>query len=127
MTQKLQYKPNRCTTRVQDDLVTFFYPTQDLDRIAEANELYDAVLTGSVDRDKKVTTNVPQNKTPTKDEAKPTTLKSQQGRHSLRRLALYVGNFPWVSNSLSVLMLITFLLYCPIPVMLFCPRGLAEH
>lgn len=27
-----------------------FYLTQDLDRIAEANELFDAVLTGSVDR-----------------------------------------------------------------------------
>ncbi|XP_074472537.1 cleavage and polyadenylation specificity factor subunit 7-like [Sebastes fasciatus] len=76
---------------------------EDLDRIAEANELYDAVLTGSVDRDKKVTTNVPQNKTPTKDEAKPTTLKSQQGRHSLRRLALYVGNFPWWTSDKDII------------------------
>lgn len=90
-------------------MLLFFYPTQDLDRIAEANELFDAVLTGSVNQeDKKVTTNVvPLKETPDKEEAK-SPVKSQKGGSSLRRLALYIGNFPWVSNTLSVLMLTTF-------------------
>lgn len=75
---------------------------EDLDRIAEANELFDAVLTGSVDRDKKVTTNMaPTNKTPPKEEAKSTTMK--QGRNSLRRLSLYIGNFPWWTSDKDIL------------------------
>ncbi|XP_040899332.1 cleavage and polyadenylation specificity factor subunit 7-like [Toxotes jaculatrix] len=69
---------------------------EDLDRIAEANELFDAVLTGSVDRDKKVTTNVaPPEETPAKEEAKLTAEKTQKGVNSLRKLSLYIGNFPW--------------------------------
>lgn len=106
----------------------FSYPTQDLDRIAEANELFDAVLTGSVNQDKKVTTNVglPQD-APLKKEAKSSTVKSQKGGNSHRRLSLYIGNFAWVSYTPSVLMLITSLLHCPISFLLFCPHGLAEH
>lgn len=77
-------------------LLFIFYPTQDLDRIAEANELFDAVLTGSVDQDKKVATNVAETKEETQS-----TVKSPNGGNSLRRLSLYVGNFPWVSNTLS--------------------------
>lgn len=83
------------------DYFFFFIPTQDLDRIAEANELFDAVLTGSVDQDKKVATNaVPPKETPA-DEETQSTVKSPKGGNSLRRLSLYVGNFPWVSNTLS--------------------------
>ncbi|XP_041789983.1 cleavage and polyadenylation specificity factor subunit 7-like [Chelmon rostratus] len=66
---------------------------EDLERIAEANELFDAVLTGSVDQDKKVTT--PPKETPAKGKSKSTKVKSQKGGSSMRRLSLYVGNFPW--------------------------------
>lgn len=79
---------------------TIFCTPQDLDRIAEANELFDAVLTGTVDQDKKViTTNIlPPKKTLAKEEAHSTAVKTEKGGHSLRRLSLYIGNFPWVSN-----------------------------
>ncbi|XP_018541747.1 cleavage and polyadenylation specificity factor subunit 7 [Lates calcarifer] len=69
---------------------------EDLDRIAEANELFDAVLTGSVDQEKKGVTNVPPSEeSPAKVEAQSTAVKSQTGGNSLRKLSLYVGNFPW--------------------------------
>ncbi|TDH17008.1 hypothetical protein EPR50_G00004030 [Perca flavescens] len=70
----------------------------DLDRIAEANELFDAVLTGSVDQDNKVKTHVvpPSNK-----EAK-STVKSQKEGNSLRRLSLYIGNFPWWTSDKDI-------------------------
>ncbi|XP_070819118.1 cleavage and polyadenylation specificity factor subunit 7-like isoform X1 [Chaetodon trifascialis] len=69
---------------------------EDLEKIAEANELYDAVLTGSVDQDKKVTTNVaPPKETAAKGKSKTARVKSQKGGNSKRRLSLYVGNFPW--------------------------------
>ncbi|XP_070686079.1 cleavage and polyadenylation specificity factor subunit 7-like [Pempheris klunzingeri] len=69
---------------------------EDLDRIAEANELYDAVLTGSVNQDKKVAKNVapPQKMSPI-DGTESSTVKSQKGENSQRRLSLYVGNFAW--------------------------------
>lgn len=95
-----------------------------MDRIAEANELFDAVLTGSVDQEKKGVTNVPPSEeSPAKVEAQSTAVKTQTGGNSLRKLSLYVGNFPWVSNTHSVLMLITFLLDCSVPFLLFCPHG----
>ncbi|XP_056268944.1 cleavage and polyadenylation specificity factor subunit 7-like [Pseudoliparis swirei] len=73
---------------------------EDLDRIAEANELFDAVLTGSVDLDKKVTPNVmPPNKTLPNDG--PTTVKIP-GKYSLRRLSLYIGNFPWWTSDKDI-------------------------
>ncbi|XP_029315515.1 cleavage and polyadenylation specificity factor subunit 7-like [Cottoperca gobio] len=76
---------------------------EDLDRIAEANELFDAVLTGSVDQEKKVTTNAePPNKTPSKEESRSTTVKSQKGGNPLRRLALYIGNFPWWTSDKDI-------------------------
>ncbi|XP_067444039.1 cleavage and polyadenylation specificity factor subunit 7-like isoform X1 [Thunnus thynnus] len=71
---------------------------EDLDRIAEANELFDAVLTGSVNLERKVTTNVtpPHGKEmPAKEEDKQETVKTPKGGNSLRRLSLYIGNFPW--------------------------------
>lgn len=69
---------------------------EDLDRIAEANELFDAVLTGSVDRDKKTTKFVsPSKETSANDKTESAAAKSQKGVNSLRRLSLYIGNFPW--------------------------------
>ncbi|TNN86666.1 Cleavage and polyadenylation specificity factor subunit 7 [Liparis tanakae] len=74
---------------------------EDLDRIAEANELFDAVLTGSVDRDKKVTPNVmPPNKTLPNDG--PTSVKIP-GKYALRRLSLYIGNFPWWTSDKDIM------------------------
>lgn len=83
-----------------DAFDTLFYSPQDLDRLAEANELFDAVLTGSVDQDKKDTANVlPPIEAPAKEEPNPTTVKTVKGGNSLRRLSLYIGNFSWVSNT----------------------------
>ena len=109
---KIRYNPMSCHTScscnvsmhvhwysAHDNMCFSFLPTQDLDRIAEANELFDAVLTGSVDQDKEVTTNAaPTNKAPAPKEAKSTTFKKT---NPFRRLSLYIGNFPWVSNTLS--------------------------
>lgn len=72
-----------------------------MDRIAEANELFDAVLTGSVDRDKKVTTDVAPPKTTAATEEVNSKVVNNKGRNSLRKLSLYIGNFPWVSTTLS--------------------------
>lgn len=81
-------------------LMLFFCTTQDLDRIAEANELFDAVLTGSVDQDKKVNKDVvaAQDKA-VKEKDKSTAAKSPTGGNSPRKLSLYIGNFPWVSTA----------------------------
>ncbi|KAM7406065.1 hypothetical protein PAMP_000469 [Pampus punctatissimus] len=70
---------------------------EDLDTIAEANELFDAVLTGSVDRDKNVTANVapPYGKETSAIEDKQAAVKTQKEGIPLRRLSLYIGNFPW--------------------------------
>ncbi|XP_029353906.1 cleavage and polyadenylation specificity factor subunit 7-like isoform X2 [Echeneis naucrates] len=69
---------------------------EDLNRIAEANELFDAVLTGSVDQEKKVTVKTSSPKeTSVKEEAKSAALKSPKGGNSLKKLSLYIGNFPW--------------------------------
>lgn len=77
--------------------------SQDLDRIAEANELFDAVLTGSVDQDKKVGTKVPlPTNPPVKERANSITAKNQGAGNSMRKLSLYIGNFPWVSTGASV-------------------------
>lgn len=79
-------------------LLDYIYPTQELDRIAEADELFDAVLTGSVNQEK----NVAKKKTFDKDtskEEKPrwTPVKNLKGGTVKRKLSLYIGNFPWVS------------------------------
>lgn len=77
-----------------------FYLPQDFDRIAEANELFDAVLTGSVDQDKTATADVlPSNQTPAKDKPKLTAGKDEKTGNPRRRLALYIGNFSWVSKA----------------------------
>nr|XP_046244524.1 cleavage and polyadenylation specificity factor subunit 7-like [Scatophagus argus] len=76
----------------------------DLDRIAETNELFDAVLTGSVDQDKKVSTNaVPPKDSPVKVKAESTTEKSKPGGNLLRKLSLYIGNFPWWTSDKDLL------------------------
>lgn len=78
-------------------LLDYIYLTQDLDRIAEADELFDAVLTGSVDQEKNVAKKVAASKdTTNKDKPYPTTVKSQKGGTVKRKLSLYIGNFPWV-------------------------------
>ncbi|XP_041842999.1 cleavage and polyadenylation specificity factor subunit 7-like [Melanotaenia boesemani] len=67
---------------------------EDLEKIAEANELFDAVLTGSVNQDNKTTRDAAK-EAPAKEEKKPTDVKTQTGGNALRRLSLYIGNFPW--------------------------------
>lgn len=68
----------------------------DLDRIAEANELFDAVLTGSVNQDKNVATKESlRKKTSAKEEDKSTAANTPKGANYLRRLSVYVGHFPW--------------------------------
>ncbi|XP_026234297.1 cleavage and polyadenylation specificity factor subunit 7 [Anabas testudineus] len=77
---------------------------EDLDRLAEANELFDAVLTGSVDQDKKDTANVlPPKEAPAKEEPNPTTVKTVKGGNSLRRLSLYIGNFSWWTSDKDII------------------------
>lgn len=70
---------------------------EDLDRIAEANDLFDAVLTGSVDQDKNTTNVASLKDTPDKDKEKEksTQIKTPKGTNSLKRLSLYIGNFSW--------------------------------
>ncbi|XP_008308295.1 cleavage and polyadenylation specificity factor subunit 7 isoform X2 [Cynoglossus semilaevis] len=73
---------------------------EDLDRIAEANELFDAVLTGSVDLDKKVKNQVsPAKKTSSSYETKST---DENEGSSNKRLALYIGNFPWWTSDADI-------------------------
>ncbi|KAL3993036.1 lymphoid enhancer-binding factor 1 [Sarotherodon galilaeus] len=68
---------------------------EDLDRIAEANELFDAVLTGSVNQDKNVATKSLRKETSAKEEDKSTGANTPKGPNYLRRLSVYVGHFPW--------------------------------
>lgn len=78
-------------------MLDYIYLAQDLDRIAEADELFDAVLTGSVDQEKNVAKKVAAAKDPSnKDKLKPSTVKIQKGGTAKRKLSLYIGNFPWV-------------------------------
>lgn len=79
-------------------VIIIFYTSQDLDRIAEANELFDAVLTGSVNQDKNVATKESLCKeTSAKEEDKSTEANTPKRANYLRRLSVYVGHFPWVS------------------------------
>uniref|UniRef100_A0A3Q4BPH9 RRM domain-containing protein n=1 Tax=Mola mola TaxID=94237 RepID=A0A3Q4BPH9_MOLML len=70
------------------------------------NELFDAVLTGSVDRDKKATKNatIPMD-APAKERVKSTAGKSEIGGSSMRKLSLYVGNFPWWTSDRDLMCL----------------------
>lgn len=72
-------------------------PTQDSDRIAEADELFDAVLTGSVNQERNVAKKMTIGKDTSKEEKpKRTHLKNLMGATVKRKLSLYIGNFPWV-------------------------------
>ncbi|RVE74459.1 hypothetical protein OJAV_G00022430 [Oryzias javanicus] len=78
-----------------DDIYDGLSEVEDLDKIAEANELFDAVLTGSVNQDKKTFTKEDAAKeAQTKTEDASIVEKEAQG-NSKRRLAIYIGNFPW--------------------------------
>lgn len=80
-----------------------------MDRIAEANELFDAVLTGSVDQDKKGGSKVPlATNSSVKERENSITAKNQAAGNSMRKLSLYIGNFPWVSTCVSVSVLFKF-------------------
>ncbi|KAG8001580.1 Cleavage and polyadenylation specificity factor subunit 6 [Nibea albiflora] len=87
--------PSTSTQDLTDIYSDLNQDEEDLDRIAEANELFDAVLTGSVDQDKKVATDAVPPKDTSSDEETQSAVKSPKGGNSLRRLSLYVGNFPW--------------------------------
>ncbi|XP_029904005.1 cleavage and polyadenylation specificity factor subunit 7-like [Myripristis murdjan] len=70
----------------------------DFDKTAEASDLYDAVLTGSVDQVKEVPSKVVTSlskDTAAKEESIASTLISSNEVKSLKKHALYVGNFPW--------------------------------
>lgn len=76
---------------------------EDLDRLAEANELFDAVLTGSVNQDKNKTTSVaPLKETPDEEASTSTEVKTQKGEIPLRKLSLYIGNFPWWTSDMDI-------------------------
>lgn len=64
---------------------------------AEASDLYDDVLTGSVSRERKFSEDtIPLSKNqPTKEESKPAILYTYSGVWN-KRLAVYVGNFSWI-------------------------------
>ncbi|XP_029950508.1 cleavage and polyadenylation specificity factor subunit 7-like [Salarias fasciatus] len=67
---------------------------EDLARLAEANELFDDVLTGSVNQEK--TANVDRSKKiQDKDEDEPKQVLAQAVGNSQRKLSLYIGNFSW--------------------------------
>ncbi|XP_029000851.1 cleavage and polyadenylation specificity factor subunit 7-like [Betta splendens] len=77
---------------------------EEFDRIAEANELFDAVLTGSVDQDKKVTANVlPSTETPANEKPKLTAVKDEKTGNPGRRLSLYIGNFSWWTSDMDLI------------------------
>lgn len=68
-----------------------------MDRIAEADELFDAVLTGSVNQEKNVAKKIAIAKDTSKEEKpKRAPVKYLKGGTVKRKLSLYIGNFPWV-------------------------------
>lgn len=74
-----------------------------MDKIAEANDLFDAVLTGTVNQDK--TTTISSRNAPVREGDKSTDAKPQKAGNSHKKLSIYIGNFPWVSTALWVLTL----------------------
>lgn len=104
-------------------VLDYIYLTQDLDRIAEADELFDAVLTGSVDQEKNVAKKVAAAKDPSnKDKPKPATVKIQMGGTAKRKLSLYIGNFPWVCF-ITQSHFSSFQVYIFFPSLKICPSG----
>lgn len=60
-----------------------------------ANELFDAVLSGSMDEKKELVTKM----APTDTKMKA---KKEKSRRPASKLSIYVGNFPWVSITVCV-------------------------
>ncbi|XP_015257458.1 PREDICTED: cleavage and polyadenylation specificity factor subunit 7 [Cyprinodon variegatus] len=78
------------------DLYSDLYPSdEDLDKVTEANELFDAVLTGTVDEDKKVSSKPVSTKKAFGEEEDITDKTAQNEGKRARNLSIYVGNFPW--------------------------------
>lgn len=78
-------------------LLDYIFSIQDLDRITEADELFDAVLTGSVDQEQNVAKKLAAAKVASNEgKPKPATVKGEKGATVKRKLSLYIGNFPWV-------------------------------
>ncbi|KAF7212061.1 cleavage and polyadenylation specificity factor subunit 7 isoform X2 [Nothobranchius furzeri] len=69
------------------------------DEDLEANDLFDAVLTGTVDQDKKTITK----EASAKKEDKPKDGNAHKGRDSSVRLSLYIGNFSWWTSDEDLL------------------------
>ena len=63
------------------------------------NDLYDDVLTGSVSRERLPNETIPSKKDdrPTKEEVSATSILNTRSAAPTKRLAVYVGNFSWVS------------------------------
>ncbi|XP_077420562.1 cleavage and polyadenylation specificity factor subunit 7-like isoform X1 [Vanacampus margaritifer] len=79
---------------------------EDLDKLDEANDLFDdAVLSGSVDQDKKTTLNSDAGRvTPTTVEDKVATEKAdEKDTNQSRRFSLYIGNFSWWTSDKDLL------------------------
>lgn len=75
---------------------------EDLDRLAEANELYDAVLTGSVNQDQKsVPAVAPPTKAPIKERSKTPELTTCTDPQ--KKFPLYIGNFSWWTSDKDLL------------------------
>ncbi|XP_075877857.1 cleavage and polyadenylation specificity factor subunit 7-like isoform X2 [Nelusetta ayraudi] len=79
-----------------------------------ANELFDAVLSGSMDESKKAITEVvpskvtpikaaPTKLTQSKEKAEPCVAKKNTSGNSARKLSIYVGNFPWWVSDLDLI------------------------
>ncbi|KAM4744195.1 cleavage and polyadenylation specificity factor subunit 7-like [Anableps anableps] len=77
------------------DLYSDLYPSdEDLDKISEANELFDDVLTGTVDKDKTVSSKAASTKK-APEEGETIDEKKHKKQKTDRKLSIYVGNFPW--------------------------------
>lgn len=83
------------TSKNDVDLFSELYPSdEDLDKISEANDLFDAVLTGTVDKDKKGSSKAASAKKASGEEEN-TDEKTHKKERPVRRMSIYVGNFPW--------------------------------
>lgn len=85
-------------------LANFFFTPQDgdFDKTAEASDLYDAVLTGFGDQNKKVPSKVesPVSKDRAPEEKKKSLIVDpKSGEKNSKKYPVYVGNFSWVSHA----------------------------
>lgn len=75
---------------------------RDLD-LNDEDDLFDAVLTGSVDKEKTVFTSNDKKKTPATANAKPIPTDASKATKPPKRLSLYIGNFPWWISDVDIL------------------------